>query len=90
MSKPIVFIIGAGKNVGASTASIFLSKGYRVARAARSIETSIEDEDNISLKVDLASPDTVIAAFAKIRQVWGEPGVVIYNGRSAASGGCRF
>jgi len=32
MSKPIAFIIGAGKNIGASTTKALQAKGYRVAR----------------------------------------------------------
>jgi len=32
MSKPIAFIIGAGKNIGASTTKALQANGYRVAR----------------------------------------------------------
>ncbi|QIX00965.1 hypothetical protein AMS68_006482 [Peltaster fructicola] len=80
MARPIAFIIGAGKNIGASTAKVLQSQGYRVAQAARSVDTTVRDDTNIFLKVDLASPKAITDAFTELRQVWGEPGVVIYNG----------
>ncbi|KAK5117330.1 hypothetical protein LTR62_005947 [Meristemomyces frigidus] len=84
MSKPIAFIIGAGKNIGASTARLFQSKGYRVAQAARSLDISgSKDDDSLLLKVDLSKPETVTAAFQHIRKNWGEPSVVIYNAGAA-------
>ncbi|KAF2149519.1 NAD(P)-binding protein [Myriangium duriaei CBS 260.36] len=80
MSKPIAFIIGAGKNIGASTDRLLRSKGYRVAQAARSLDVNDASEDSLRLKVDLASADSIKHAFEEIRSKWGEPNVVIYNG----------
>lgn len=80
MSKPIAFIIGAGKNIGAGTAKALLSKGYRVALAARSLKQEDSTSDCLLLKVDLSDPSTVGPAFDALRKHWGEPNVVFYNG----------
>lgn len=80
MSIPIAFIIGAGKNIGASTAKVLQSKGYRVALAARSLKQADSTSDNLLLNVDLSDPSTVSPAFDSVRKQWGEPSVVFYNG----------
>lgn len=80
MSKPIAFIIGAGKNIGASTAEVLHSKGYRVALAARSLKPEDSTSENLLLSVDLSKPESVALAFDSLRKQWGEPSVVFYNG----------
>lgn len=80
MSKPIAFIIGAGKRIGAGSAEAFKSKGYRIALASRSLKQEDSKEDNLHLGVDLSKPASVNDAFASLRKHWGEPSVVIYNG----------
>ncbi|KAK1060372.1 hypothetical protein LTR74_011915 [Friedmanniomyces endolithicus] len=83
MSKPIAFIIGAGKNIGASTTKALQAKGYRVARAARTINPDDSKGDDLFLKCDLTKPETVSSLFAALRKSWGEPSVVIYNAAAA-------
>jgi len=80
MSKPIALIIGAGKNIGASTAKVLQTKGYRVALAARSLKPEDSTSDKLLLQVDLSDPETVSPAFASLRKQWGDPSVVFYNG----------
>jgi NAD(P)-dependent dehydrogenase (short-subunit alcohol dehydrogenase family) len=80
MSKPIAFIIGAGKRIGASTAEVLQSKGYRVAVAARSLKPEDSTDDKLHLSVDLSNPDSIGPAFSSLRKQWGEPSVVFYNG----------
>jgi NAD(P)-dependent dehydrogenase (short-subunit alcohol dehydrogenase family) len=80
MSKPIAFIIGAGKRIGASTAEVLQSKGYRVALAARSLKPEDSTDDKLYLSVDLSNPDSIGPAFTSLRKQWGEPSVVFYNG----------
>jgi NAD(P)-dependent dehydrogenase (short-subunit alcohol dehydrogenase family) len=80
MSKPIAFIIGAGKRIGASTAEVLQSKGYKVALAARSLKQEDSTDDKLYLTVDLSNPDSITPAFASLRKQWGEPSVVFYNG----------
>lgn len=86
MSKPIAFIIGAGKNIGAGTADVLRSKGYRIALAARSLRHGDSKDSSLHLNLDLTKPDAVSNAFATIRKEWGEPSVVHYNG--VPSNGC--
>lgn len=83
MSKPIAFIIGAGKNIGAGVANALQSKGYRVALAARSHKQDDSTGDRLHLSVDLSNPDSVAPAFTSIRKQWGEPAVVFYNAAAA-------
>jgi len=80
MSKLTAIIFGVGKNIGAATTQKLLSKGYRVAQVSRSGDAAISSEDTIHLKADLSHHEEVSEVFAKVRQTWGEPNVVIYNG----------
>ena len=83
MSKPIAFIIGSGKKVGASTALALQQKGYRVAQAARSFNPSDSTDTNLLLTTDLTKPATLSSAFSKLRETWGDPSMVIYNAGAA-------
>lgn len=83
MSKPIALIFGAGKRIGASTAEMLASKGYRVALAARSLKSQNSTEDSLHLTTDLSNPESVTSAFATLRKQWGEPSVVVYNAAAA-------
>ena len=78
MSKPIAIIFGAGKNVGAAASTAFADKGYRVVLVARTINTTYND-DEMFLVADLSKSGTVCDVFAKVRQSWGEPSLVLYN-----------
>jgi len=80
MSKPIAFIIGAGKRIGAGAADALQSKGYRVALAARSLKPEDSTSDRLLLPVDLSNAESIAPAFATLRKQWGEPSVVFYNG----------
>lgn len=84
MSKPIAIVIGAGKNIGATTAKAFSAKGYRVAQVARSIDTSSNNDDHLAITADLSKSGDVSNAFAKVRKTWGEPSIVFYNGEQGA------
>ena len=81
MTKPIAFIIGAGKNIGLSTAAILQSKGYRIALAARSLKPEASTSETLHLTLDASKPHSVGPAFQSLREQWGEaPSVVFYNG----------
>lgn len=80
VNKPIAFIIGAGQNIGAGVANALRSKGYRIALASRSAKNAGSNDD-LHLATDLSKPETVSHAFASLRKQWGEPNVVLYNGR---------
>lgn len=79
--SPIVLVLGAGANIGQSAARTFASKGYKVALAARSIKASDSTADQLNIPSDFSNTDSVVDAFAKVKQVFGIPSVVIYNGK---------
>ncbi|KAK5682527.1 hypothetical protein LTS10_005655 [Elasticomyces elasticus] len=83
MSKPIALILGAGKNIGASSTKAFQAKGYRVAQAARSLQPQDSTDNDLLLKCDLSKPELISSVFADVRKSWGEPSVVIYNASAA-------
>jgi hypothetical protein len=70
MTKPIAFIIGAGKNI---------------ALAARSLNPKDSTPETLHLALDLSKPEAVGPAFASLREQWGEPSVVFYNGENMES-----
>jgi NAD(P)-dependent dehydrogenase (short-subunit alcohol dehydrogenase family) len=80
MSRPIAFIIGAGKRIGAGAADVLQSKGYKVALAARSLKPEDSTSDRLHVPVDLSNTESIAPAFASLRKQWGEPSVVFYNG----------
>lgn len=80
-SSPVVLILGSGPNVGSSVARGFAAKGYKVALVSRSLKEGDSTADQVSIPADLSDPDSVIAAFSKVKASLGLPSVVIYNGR---------
>ena len=80
MSKPIALILGAGKNIGASTAQMLRTKGFKVALAARSLKQA-DDADTLHLTADFSQPSSITSLFATLRETWGEPSVILYNGQ---------
>ena len=84
MSAPVLLIIGAGPNVGASLAKAFAAKGYKIALAARSLNDETTADGRLHIKVDLSNPDNVKGMFEKVTKAWGAPpSVVAYNGSSS-------
>ena len=79
---PVVLILGAGPKIGIPTAQAFASKGYKVAVAARSLKEADSTDDQLNINIDLANPEAVVDAFAKVKKELGVPSVVIYNGMS--------
>lgn len=80
MSSKVVFILGAGANIGSAVAKKFFDSGFKVAVASR---TNSQDFNNYThVKVDLDDPTSVPAAFDSVRKSLGEPNIVIYNGKS--------
>jgi NAD(P)-dependent dehydrogenase (short-subunit alcohol dehydrogenase family) len=78
--SPVILILGAGPNVGQSVAQKFASKGYKVALAARSLKESNSTEEQLIIPSDLSKTDDIVSAFAKVKEVFGIPSVVVYNG----------
>lgn len=80
MAGHIAIVFGAGKQIGLRTVEEFKKKGYKVAAVARSLEAG-ERDGVLYIPADLTSLSTVGDTFEAVRQRWGEPSVVIYNGK---------
>jgi NAD(P)-dependent dehydrogenase (short-subunit alcohol dehydrogenase family) len=78
-NPPLVLILGAGPNIGAAVAEQFALQGYKIVLTSRN-----EHEGTNSLysyiQGDLAKPQSVIDIFTRVRELHGEPSVVVYNG----------
>ncbi len=80
MSSPVALILGAGPNIGASLSQAFSQEGYKVVVSSRSAKSF--DGSSLAISADLTKPHTVHQVFEEVRQKFGEPAVVIYNGPS--------
>ncbi|KAJ5915137.1 hypothetical protein N7454_011249 [Penicillium verhagenii] len=76
---PIILIFGAGPNIGQSVARKFASEGYKVALAARSLKEGNSTEKQLIIPSDVSKTEDIINAFAKVKEVFGIPSVVVYN-----------
>lgn len=83
--SPIVLILGAGSNVGQAVARKFASQGYRVALAARSLKEADSTDSQLNIPSDFSKTDDIVNAFAKVKEVFGIPSVVVYNGKPSSS-----
>jgi NAD(P)-dependent dehydrogenase (short-subunit alcohol dehydrogenase family) len=81
--SPVVLILGAGANIGQAVARTFASKGYKVALAARSLKETDSTDGQLNIPSDFSNSDSVVNAFAKVKEVFGIPSVVVYNGKSS-------
>ncbi|KAH3669158.1 hypothetical protein WICMUC_004997 [Wickerhamomyces mucosus] len=83
MSDNIAIIFGAGSKIGLSVTNKFLSNDYKVVTVSRS-DFKIDNEDQYSenyyhFKADLTDLSVVPKVFAKTKELFGEPRVIIYN-----------
>lgn len=79
--SPVALILGAGPNIGQSAVRKFASKGYKIALASRSLKESNSTDDQLHIPSDFTKPDDIISAFNKVKEVFGIPSVVVYNGK---------
>ncbi|OIW28753.1 hypothetical protein CONLIGDRAFT_703890 [Coniochaeta ligniaria NRRL 30616] len=77
--SPVVLILGAGPNVGQAVARLFASKGYKIGLAARSVKEADSTDNQLNIPSDFAKTDDVVSAFAKVKETFGIPSVVVYN-----------
>ncbi|MCJ1403543.1 hypothetical protein MMC11_006766 [Xylographa trunciseda] len=84
MSAPVVFILGAGPNVGTSVATKFASEGWKVAAASRSPKDEIKKIAHHVMAADFSEPEKISTLFAEVEAKLGTPNVVIYNAYSLA------
>lgn len=79
-SSPVVLILGAGSNVGQHVARAFAAKNYKVALVARKLKEEESTPNQLHIPGDLSNPNAVVDAFTKVKEVFGHPSVVVYNG----------
>lgn len=80
-ANSVVLILGAGPRVGTSVAAAFARDSYLVAIASRSGTGGKTPEGFLSLKVDLAEPESIPGLFDAVKTEFNTaPNVVVYNG----------
>lgn len=91
----VTCIVGAGPGLGAALAKRFADGGHAIALMSRSsrhrepIARAIAEHGGTALgyDCDAGDPDSVSAAFARVRDTLGAPQVLLYNAGSYAGGG---
>jgi NAD(P)-dependent dehydrogenase (short-subunit alcohol dehydrogenase family) len=78
--QSIVLILGAGPNIGAGVAEQFATQGYKVVLSSRKKREDINPSYSY-VQCDLSEPKSVVDTFSRVRELHGEPSVVVYNGR---------
>jgi NAD(P)-dependent dehydrogenase (short-subunit alcohol dehydrogenase family) len=88
MSKPLCAIVGIGPKNGAAFARRFDREGYRIALLSRSTSFSEQLANELSdaraYACDAADPESVEAAFARVRSDLGPIDTLIYNAGSGS------
>ncbi len=95
MSDRVAAVLGIGPGLGAAIARRFAGEGFSVALMARREESvakvreEIESGGGTALPVsaDATDPDSVAAAFERIRGELGDPEVFVYNAGAFQMGG---
>jgi NAD(P)-dependent dehydrogenase (short-subunit alcohol dehydrogenase family) len=82
--SPVALIIGAGPNIGQSVVRKFASNGYKIGLAARSVKEADSTDSQLNIPVDLTKTDDVVKAFDQLKNTFGIPSVVVYNGKCAS------
>lgn len=80
MSAPVVLILGAGANTGASIAKKFTSESWKVAAVARTIRDEVKENSALQVSADFSDPGSVETAYKETEAKLGTPNIVIYNG----------
>lgn len=75
---PVVFIVGAGVDIGRASTEAFSAAGYKVAVASRT--QRLDASKFPFFEFDAAEPTHVSALFKKVHHEVGVPEVVTYNG----------
>ena len=82
---PVLLILGAGPNIGASLAAKFASYGYKIALVSRSLKPGTSAKGYLNIVGDLSNPDVqhVPSIFKEVEEKLGTPSVVVYNGTTS-------
>ncbi len=95
MNGRVAAVLGVGPGLGAAVARRFAGEGFAVAMMARQEESlaeirqDIEDDGGMAIPVsaDATDPDSVAAAFERVRAELGDPEVLVYNAGAFQMGG---
>ena len=95
MSDRVAAILGVGPGLGAAVARRFAGEGFGVALMARREESVAGVREEIeggggtalSVSADATDPDSVAAAFERVRGELGDPEVFVYNAGAFQMGG---
>lgn len=95
MSDKVAAVLGVGPGLGAAIARRFVGEGFAVGLMARreeglaEIRQEIESDGGTALPVpaDATDPDSVSAAFERVRDELGDPEVFVYNAGAFQMGG---
>jgi NAD(P)-dependent dehydrogenase (short-subunit alcohol dehydrogenase family) len=95
MSDKVAAVLGVGPGLGAAIARRFADEGFAVALMARREESvapvgeEIEDRggETMAVSADATDPDSVAAAFGRVREELGDPEVFAYNAGAFQMGG---
>ena len=95
MNGKVAAILGVGPGLGAAVAGRFASEGFDVALMARTDESVAPAREEIaaiegralSVPADATDPDSVAAAFERVRGELGDPEVFVYNAGAFQMGG---
>ena len=80
MSNRIAFVTGASRGIGRAIAQSLCRAGYDVVAAATSIESNAEiAAEMMAVNIDLRSPESIKAAFARALQAKGRIDVLVNN-----------
>ena len=81
----VVLILGAGPRLGRNIASKFADGGYKVALAARSLDSGVSSDGFLNIQADLSDPQALLEVFKTTTNTLGAPNIVIYNGKLGQS-----
>jgi NAD(P)-dependent dehydrogenase (short-subunit alcohol dehydrogenase family) len=88
--RPVCVVVGVGPGNGAALARRFAAEGYAVALLARSggplRALAAELSGSAAVECDVADAGSVKSAFARVRELLGDPEVVVYNAGSGSWG----
>ena len=95
MSDKVAAVLGVGPGLGAAVARRFAGEGFAVALMARSEEGVKQSKEEIeggggtalTVPADATDPDSVAAAFERVRHELGDPEVFVYNAGAFQMGG---
>lgn len=75
-----VWLVGASSGIGAALAKALLARGARVAASARSKDAlgAVVGRTGLAVAADVTEPESLAAAYERIRGEWGGIDVVAY------------